>query len=601
MKVTFFKNVYDKQAPHHVSIVSALDRIRDGKSKDTIQLVRDGDKDAKKKLPVVCFSGEFTERNDDALFEHSGFIVLDFDHINVETSKQALATDPYVYSCWVSPSGDGLKALVRVTNSERHRDHFRALVTYFSKQYTLEVDESGINESRACFESYDPDIIIKPDAKKFGAFATERSEQVQEARKGEFTDYMKLNLAARMIRQAEDGDKHNMLLKASRLAGGYIAAGRIEEDEAVRVLLREICKRDIDSEESAKITIRQAIEVGKKDPIKDIIGREQEAQRELLINDGDMSFISSDDEDFRWIDDYANGRIPVGLDTGDQKLDEYFRYKKEFVIINGHSNVGKTTMALYLMVNASVRHGWKWVVYSSENRTASLKMSLMQFATNRRIGDLNYAQKKEAYKWVNDHFTVISNNQVYSYSDIIVFLEKLIRQEDFDAVFIDPYNSLKLDLSGKLGPHDYHYEAASHFLTFSTANDVAVWLNMHAVTEAQRRKGDDGLPLAPYAEDTEGGGKFVNRADCFLTIHRKVQAPDHNIKKTTELHVRKVRETETGGQPTPIDDPVLFTMNTSHTAFRRSETGDSLFQSIDNQFDNYESFNFSQNTGFLKE
>ena len=84
MKVTFFKNVYDKQAPHHVSIVSALDRIRDGKSKDTIQLVRDGDKDAKKKLPVVCFSGEFTERNDDALFEHSGFIVLDFDHINVD-------------------------------------------------------------------------------------------------------------------------------------------------------------------------------------------------------------------------------------------------------------------------------------------------------------------------------------------------------------------------------------------------------------------------------------------------------------------------------------------------------------------------------------
>ena len=102
---------------------------------------------------------------------------------------------------------------------------------------------------------------------------------------------------------------------------------------------------------------------------------------------------------------------------------------------------------------------------------------------------------------------------------------------------------------------------------------------MHAVTEAQRRKGDDGLPLAPYAEDTEGGGKFVNRADCFLTIHRKVQAPDHNIKKTTELHVRKVRETETGGQPTPIDDPVLFTMNTSHTAFRRSETGDSLLPS----------------------
>ena len=580
--------------------MTALERIKTGQSKTTIDEVRSGNKDAKKKLPVVCFSGEFAARADEALFEHSGLVVLDFDHVDVAQAKGALATDAYVYSCWVSPSGDGLKALVKISNPERHRDHFRALRTYFHKQYDLEVDESGINESRACFESYDPDIIVNPESQKFGAFASEKSEQIQEARVGAVTDYMKLNLAARMIRQADDGDKHNMLLKASRLMGGYVAAGRIEEEEAVRVLFREICKRDIDSEDAAMTTIRQALEVGKRDPIKDVIGAEQDATRELLINDGDMSFISSDDEDFRWIDDYANGKIPVGLNTGDDNLDKYFRYKKEFVIINGHSNVGKTTMALYLMVNSSVRHGWRWVVYSSENRTASLKMTLMQFAVNRKIGDMNYDQRKTAYKWVNEHFTVISNNQVYSYSDIILFLEKIIRQQDVDAVFVDPYNSLKLELSGNANPHDYHYEAASHFLTFSTTNNIAVWLNMHAVTEAQRRKGDDGLPVAPYAEDTEGGGKFVNRADCFITIHRKVQAPDHNIKKTTELHVRKVRETETGGQPTPIDDPITFTMNTSHTAFRISSTGEELFQTVDKEFDNYKQFNMPLNMSFLK-
>jgi hypothetical protein len=123
---------------------------------------------------------------------------------------------------------------------------------------------------------------------------------------------------------------------------------------------------------------------------------------------------------------------------------------------------------------------------------------------------------------------------------------------------------------------------------------------MHAVTEAQRRKGDDGLPVAPYAEDTEGGGKFVNRADCFITIHRKVQAPDHNIKKTTEIHIRKVRETETGGQPTPIDDPILFTMNMSHTSFRLNSTGSELFETIGNQFDNYSQFKMPLNVSFLE-
>lgn len=142
------------------------------------------------------------------------------------------------------------------------------------------------------------------------------------------TDYMKLNLAARMVRRAEDGEKHSTLLKASLLCGGYIAAGRIEEEEAIRVLVREICKRDIDSEIEARATIIRGIERGKTMPIREVIDEEQAIKREMLINDGDMSFISSDDEDFRWIDDYAQGKIPLGLTTGDENLDKYFKYKR---------------------------------------------------------------------------------------------------------------------------------------------------------------------------------------------------------------------------------------------------------------------------------
>jgi len=114
---------------------------------------------------------------------------------------------------------------------------------------------------------------------------------------------------------------------------------------------------------------------------------------------------------------------------------------------------------------------------------------------------------------------------------------------------------------------------------------------MHAVTEAQRRKGDDGLPTAPYAEDTEGGGKFVNRADCFITIHRKVQAPDPNIRKTSEVHIRKVREVKTGGQPTPLDSPFCMTINSTRTGFRDQHKVEPLFNPIKTNFDQYKTFN----------
>jgi hypothetical protein len=585
MKVTIFKNVYEKENPHHITLKTALRRIQEGRSSSTIAKIRNGDKNKKLSLPVVLFSGEFSKRSDEALFEHSGHIVLDFDHVEIDTVKTALSTDDYISACWVSPSGDGIKALVQITNPERHRDHFRALIKYFQKQYGLELDESGINESRACFESYDPEIVIKDNARKFGAFTSEMAEaQTTTNEAYDYTDYLKLNLAVRVIRNAEDGQKHNALIKAATLCGGFISAGRMEEDEVVRILFREISKRDIDSDESAKTAIRDGIEKGKTMPIRDVIENEKAARREILINDGDMSFISSDDEDFRWIDDFAQGKIEIGLDTGDAALDEYFRYKKEFLIINGHSNVGKTTTALYMIVNATIRHDWKWVIYSSENRTASVKMTLMQFAVNRKVEDMTYVQRKKAYKWVEEHFTIINNNQVYSYSDLLIFIEKIMKQKPIDAVFIDPYNSLRLDMGkSNISTHDYHYEAASEFLTFSKSANIAVWLNMHAVTEAQRRKGDDGLPVAPYAEDTEGGGKFVNRADCFVTIHRKVQSPDHSIRKMSELHVRKVREVETGGQPTPLEEPYRLVMNTGHTGFISWLGKKELFEPIDIQ------------------
>ena len=111
---------------------------------------------------------------------------------------------------------------------------------YFDKTYGLEVDASGINESRACFESYDPEICIDEDAKPFTAFQAEIKEKQEVViQEGEYTDYMKLNLAARMVRNAPEGERHNTLLRASILCGGYVSAGRMEEEEAVRVLLRE--------------------------------------------------------------------------------------------------------------------------------------------------------------------------------------------------------------------------------------------------------------------------------------------------------------------------------------------------------------------------
>ena len=221
IQVTCFQSIFEKDNPEYLSLGDAIRNIKRGNSKEKVEeLQKTKEKAVKMQLPVVLFSGTFSSRKDEDIFEHSKLIVIDLDNVDVESVKRRLGTDDYVFSCWTSPSGNGVKALVRISNPERHEDHFRALEKYFEKTYGLEVDGTGKNVSRACFESYDPELIVQMEAKVFSAFITEHETTKVEVNEDYvFTDYMKLNLAARMVRRAEDGERHNTLLKASLLCG----------------------------------------------------------------------------------------------------------------------------------------------------------------------------------------------------------------------------------------------------------------------------------------------------------------------------------------------------------------------------------------------
>ena len=315
--ITMFPSITSIDSPYYLTIDTALNRIKEGKSKEKVDKVREGDKQLKKTLPVTLFSGVFSGRRDEQIQGHSGLIVLDFDHIDVNDYKALLGTDDYIRACWTSPSRDGLKALVLITNPERHRDHFRALQAYFDRTYGLEVDPSGINVSRACFESYDPDLISNENPKAFGHMLSEGVQHEEVIEREAYTDYDKIDIVSRMIRKAPDGQKHNTLLRAAVLCGGYISAGRMEEDEAVRVMERELTRRgDVEDMDLARNTIRDGIQQGKSMPIREVIDDENKIRREMRINDGDMSFISSDANDLEWITKFATGEIELGLTTG---------------------------------------------------------------------------------------------------------------------------------------------------------------------------------------------------------------------------------------------------------------------------------------------
>ena len=185
--VTRFSNVLQTSTPFYGPVSEILDRIKNGNSKDIVERIRsEKDKEkrneVKKKLPAVCFSGKFSKRADNALVEHSGIICLDFDGFksvkDMLAAKKQIASDDYVMSVFVSPSGIGLKVLVKIPPiPENHRSYFNALEEYFGMD---EFDKSCKNESRVCYESYDPKIYINYDSEEWKDLSEEKPKEIDK-------------------------------------------------------------------------------------------------------------------------------------------------------------------------------------------------------------------------------------------------------------------------------------------------------------------------------------------------------------------------------------------------------------------------------------
>lgn len=278
------------------------------------------------------------------------------------------------------------------------------------------------------------------------------------------------------------------------------------------------------------------------------------------------------DKELQKIKDVRSGKIKEGLKLDNEILDERIRFKRQFNVILGHANVGKTSVILYLMLLYTIKHKLKWLVYSSENESYTLIKKLVEFLENKPINKIQDFDFNNQVLYINDHFKFIDTTKLYDYKSLLQTAIDIKKTFDYDGFLIDPYNSLtkNKELHRNISSHDYDYHATSLFRIFSQKYNCAVWLNTHANTDALRKIHPHshyyaGLPMPPMAADVEGGGKFVNRADDFWVLHRYIQHPSEWMY--SHLHIRKVKNTDTGGRPTAIDNPITLKSVLNNTGF----------------------------------
>ena len=165
----------------HVSMETVIQRILTGEKglaekTSNLNHLYQHDSDAydreKVDLPAVTWSGTFPagQRKAESLLDHTGYIVLDIDNdIDLDKVRSDLTSHPNVAFAFISPSGTGIKPVVRVDpvpqNVAEHKAAFDAVLSVFSEY--AEQDPTKLpaqrDPNRLCFLAHDPTAVDRRD------------------------------------------------------------------------------------------------------------------------------------------------------------------------------------------------------------------------------------------------------------------------------------------------------------------------------------------------------------------------------------------------------------------------------------------------------
>jgi hypothetical protein len=557
--ITIFENIYSEN-PHYITVDKALQRIKTGKSKSRIDEIRAAlDKSKadtlKRQLPSVCFSGKFIERKDEKLIEHSGFIVLDFDNVDsVDEKMAALSLHPFVYAAWLSPRGNGVKALVKIADKAKHREHFEALREIFP-----DADRSGINQSRVCYESYDENIYINHKAVPFAKIKTvERIELKQQVEQESEVFTKLLTWLTNKNNAFVTGERNLFIFK---LASACCRFGVTEIVAASLILQQFPSSNDFTKAECMK-AIRSAYKANRGNAGSAAFERdvlvEKASRKEIKIdtayfdeNIKPKDVIYGADVKAEAFNIFKNG-YPNINGVGVPELDRQYKPKKgEVTLLSGIGNYGKSAFLKWYMLMRVILYGEKFACFVPEdNPPHRYYHDFTEVLLGCECSPANPTPPAEevysnAYDFISKHIFFVYPKDLAPTPDYIKerFLELIIK-ENVDWTIIDPFNQMTNDYNKTGGRSDKYLESIlADFSRFAQANNVFFLIVAHPHMMTKDKTGN--YPC-PDVFDLNDGAMWNNKMDNILVYHRPFMQTDPQ-NALAEFHSKKIRDQKVVG------------------------------------------------------
>ena len=573
MKATIFNSLYKPEEGRVFGAQQVLERIRTSdKLRDQIAALRLADKDTAKKLktqlPVIVWSGAYTRRDEAGITEYSGLAVFDFDKVDdVDSLRAELCADPFTYAAFVSPSGNGLKVLMKFSGElAAYRSQYAAALDYLAR---FNPDKATSDPCRACFASYDPKLYVNEAAQVWNKVKTDERVQVPASVEVLTDSGQKFNMILKWLENKSEhwaeGNRNTYLTKLSAACCRF----GIPEQEAADMFIRTF---GTDREFTDKLILGYfktafvkfrgeyaSVQFERRSGAKKWQGIEissgADVSEKVLVAEPFKDNIHVGDVSERLWRAYNEG-YGMGQSTGFACLDDHFRLGRgRLVVFGGIPQHGKSAFANNLMVLQSIQHGIKWQVYGPESYPAEdYFMDLIQIYCGENVipGYANQIDKytfEKAVNFIHEHFIYVYPKDDSPTPDYILqrFEENII-SNGISGCLIDPFNQLDNDIQRTGGREDlYISNFASKYKKFGQVQDVFTWLVVHPNSNSAPLRGEKEPPM-PSQFNLAGGQMWNNKADDIVIIHRPNRETNPQ-DQTVIFASKKIKKQRQYGRP----------------------------------------------------
>jgi len=169
---------------------------------------------------------------------------------------------------------------------------------------------------------------------------------------------------------------------------------------------------------------------------------------------------------------------------------------------------------------------------------------------------LSHEEIRNYSTYLEQYFTFVKNDRLYKPEELF----KIFEESEADVALIDPFTGLDRNMT-----YEGNYNFMNAARQFVNKTGMTIYINTHPNTESGRSsniytEGDfKGHLKAPLKDHIEGGKSFTNRCDDMIIIHRLIK---HDVMKyVTWVSTEKIKDIDTGGKHTGLNDPVYCEYN----------------------------------------